>query len=132
MCSSDLNLLASEAGSAHAAYPHRIFEVGKVAVKDPADNYGSRTIDTLAFLLADRDAGFNEVDAHALAIFYYLSREPTFAPADDPRFLPGRAAEIHVKGQRIGIMGEVHPQVLANWGIEMPCAVAEIALDPLM
>jgi phenylalanyl-tRNA synthetase beta chain len=126
------NLLASEAGSAHAAYPHRIFEVGKVAVKDPADNYGSRTIDTLAFLLADRDAGFNEVDAHALALFYYLSVEAQLSPADDPRFLPGRAAEIRVKGEKVGIMGEVHPQVLANWGIEMPCAVAEIALDPLM
>jgi phenylalanyl-tRNA synthetase beta subunit len=26
-------------------------------------------------------------------------------------------------------MGEVHPQVLSNWGIEMPCAAVEIRLD---
>src|SRR5271157_4412231 len=41
------NLLASEAESAHATYPHRIFEIGKVVVRDVAENYGSRTHNTL-------------------------------------------------------------------------------------
>ena len=45
------NLLASEAVSAHAAYPHRIFEVGKVVVKDPSDNQGCRTLDSLGLLV---------------------------------------------------------------------------------
>jgi phenylalanyl-tRNA synthetase beta chain len=123
------NLLMSEAESAHATYPHRIFEIGKTVVRDPSDNSGTRTDDTLGFLLADREAGFNEVDAHALALFYYLSLEPELAPLDDPRFLPGRAAAISVNGRRAGIMGEVHPSVLSNWGIEMPCAAAELRLD---
>ena len=123
------NLLASEAVSAHAAYPHRIFEVGKVVVKDPTENYGSRTHNTLAFLVSDREAGFNEVDAHVLAFFYYLSVEPQLAPLEDPRFIPGRAAEIRVKGKKVGVMGEVHPQCLENWGIQMPCAAVELSLD---
>jgi phenylalanyl-tRNA synthetase beta chain len=123
------NLLASEAGSAHAAYPHRMFEVGTVVVKDAAENYGSRTHNMLAFLVADREAGFNEVDAHALALFYYLSLEPQLTPLEDPRFLPGRAAEIRVKGRKVGVMGEVHPRVLENWGIQMPCAAFEVSLD---
>ena len=123
------NLLASEAESAHATYPHRIFEIGKTVHRDPDENEGSRTDNTLGFLLADREAGFNEVDAHALALFYYLSLEPQLAPVEDPRFIAGRAAEIRVKGRRVGIMGEVHPRVLANWGIEMPCAAAELRLD---
>jgi len=123
------NLLASEAESAHATYPHRIFEIGKVVVRDAAENYGSRTHNALAFLVADRTAGFNEVDAHLRALFYYLSVEPRLAPAEDPRFIPGRGALIMVKGRRVGIMGEVHPQCLENWGIEMPCAVVEISLD---
>ena len=123
------NLLASEAVSAHAAYPHRIFEVGKVVVKDPTENYGSRTHNTLAFLVSDREAGFNEVDAHVLAFFYYLSVEPQLAPLEDPRFIPGRAAEIRVRGKKVGVMGEVHPQCLENWGIQMPCAAVELSLD---
>jgi len=81
------------------------------------------------FLVADRVAGFNEVDAHARALFYYLSVEPKLEPAEDPRFIPGRGAVITIKGRRVGIMGEVHPQCLENWGIEMPCAVVELSLD---
>jgi phenylalanyl-tRNA synthetase beta chain len=123
------NLLASEAESAHAVYPHRIFEIGKTVERDAKENEGSRTYNSLGFLLADREAGFNEVDAHALALFYYLSLEPRLSPVEDPRFIPGRAAEIHVNGRRVGIMGEVHPRVLSNWGIEMPCAAAELRLD---
>jgi phenylalanyl-tRNA synthetase beta chain len=123
------NLLMSEAESAHATYPHRIFEIGKTVVKDPADVSGTRTDNTLAFLLADREAGFNAVDAHALALFYYLSLGPKLSPLEDPRFLPGRAAAISVGGHRVGIMGELHPQVLANWNIEMPCAAVELRLD---
>ena len=123
------NLLASEAASAHAVYPHKIFEVGKIAVRDPAANEGSHTWDALAFMVADREAGFNEVDAHLLALFYYLSIEPQLVPAEDVRFIPGRAAEIRVGGKPVGIVGEIHPQCLANWGIEMPCAVVELRLD---
>ncbi len=99
------NLLASEAASAHAVYPHRIFEVGKIAVRDPAANEGSHTWNALAFLIADREAGFNEVDAHLLALFYYLSLEPQLVPVEDPRFIAGRAAEIRVNGQPRGHHG---------------------------
>ena len=123
------NLLASEAESAHATYPHRIFEIGKTVLRDATVNEGSRTYNSLGFLFADREAGFNEMDAHALALFYYLSEEPRLSPVEDPRFIPGRAAEIFVGGRRVGIIGEVHPQVLSNWGIEMPCAAVEIRLD---
>ncbi|HVP17354.1 MAG TPA: phenylalanine--tRNA ligase subunit beta [Spirochaetia bacterium] len=123
------NLLASESVSANAAYPHRIFEVGKIVVRDPSENSGSRTHNTLAFLVADRETGFNEVDAHLLALFYYLSLDPRLVPLSDPRFIPGRAAEIRVKGRKVGIMGEIHPAVLENWGIQMPCAGVELSLD---
>ena len=123
------NLLGSESVSAHAAYPHRIFEVGKTVVRDPGENYGSRTHNTLAFLVADREAGFNEVDAHLLALFYYLNLEPQLIPLSDPRFIPGRAAEIRVQGRKVGMMGEIHPAVLENWGIQMPCAAVEVSLD---
>ncbi len=124
-------LLAAEAVSANAVFPHKIFEVGKIVVKDPADNQGCRTLDSLGLLWADRQVGFNEVDAHVLALFYYLSLEPKLAAVEDPRFLPGRTAQILVSGRPVGIMGEVHPRCLESWGITMPCAAAEIHLDEL-
>jgi phenylalanyl-tRNA synthetase beta chain len=126
------NLLASEAASANAAYPHRIFEVGKTVVKDSSDNQGSRTRTCLGALLADRQTGFNDIDAHVLALCFYLNIEPAVTPVEDPRFIPGRAAAISVGGRNVGVMGEVAPQVLEQWGIQMPCAAAEIVLDELM
>jgi len=125
------NLLASEAASANAAFPHLIFEVGKTIVKDPADNQGSRTRTCLGALLADRQTGFNDIDAHVLTLCFYLNLEPVVSPAEDPRFIPGRAAVISVGGRQVGVMGEIAPQVLEHWGIQMPCAAAEIVLDEL-
>jgi phenylalanyl-tRNA synthetase beta chain len=125
-------LLASEAVSSRAAYPHRIFEVGKVAVVDERENYGSRTFTSLALLCADREVSFNDVRSHLAGVWYYLSREVEVQEAEDPRFVPGRAGALMCKGRRIGSMGEVHPAVLAAWGIQMPCAAAELDLEALL
>ncbi|HET6484899.1 MAG TPA: phenylalanine--tRNA ligase subunit beta [Spirochaetia bacterium] len=123
------NLLSSESVSAHASFPHRIFEVGKVTVQDERENSGTRTYNGLGLLVADREAGFNDVDAHVLALFYYLGKEPRLQPLEDPRFIPGRAAQILLGERRVGILGEIHPQCLENWGIQIPCAAAELDLD---
>jgi phenylalanyl-tRNA synthetase beta chain len=125
------NLLASESVSANAVYPHKIFEVGKVAFMDEADNYGSKTQTYLGFLYSDGEAGFNQVSSHISAVLYYLGREYTLEETNDPRFIEGRAARIFNGGQLVGTMGEIHPEVLENWGIQMPCACAEIDLDLL-
>jgi phenylalanyl-tRNA synthetase beta chain len=126
------NLLASEAVSGHAAYPHRIFEIGKTAIRAERENYGSRTLNSLCFLVADREAGFNDVSAQLSALFFYLSREFTLRDTEDPRFIPGRVGEIIYQGRAVGLVGEIHPAVLANWGIQMPCAGAELELDALL
>jgi len=125
-------LLASEASSSNAAYPHRIFEIGKVAVLDERENYGSRTFTSLALLYADREAGFNDVRSHLAALGYYLSREVGLQEAEDPRFVPGRSGALVYKGKRIGSIGEVHPAVLAAWSIQMPCAALELELEALL
>jgi phenylalanyl-tRNA synthetase beta chain len=97
-------------------------------------------------MTADADADFNTVTANLTALFYYLNWNYRVHAAEDPRFIPGRAAEIVVSGapeegaggtadgageQVVGIFGEVHPRVLTNWGIEVPCVVCEIVFDPL-
>jgi phenylalanyl-tRNA synthetase beta chain len=89
-------------------------------------------VTTLALLWADREAGFNDVSSHLAALGYYLSREYSLEEAENPRFVPGRAAAIVFAGRRIGQMGEVHPAVLANWGISMPCAALELDLGALL
>jgi len=125
-------LLASESVSGNAVYPHRIFEVGKIVVPDPTENYGTSTRNYLGFLAADKLAGFNEVNAHLSALMYYISISCVLTETEDARFISGRAAEVFVQGKKAGIIGEIHPDVLTNWGIGMPCAGGEVDLDVLL
>jgi phenylalanyl-tRNA synthetase beta chain len=126
------NLAASEAASANAPYPHKIFEIGKVAYKDPSRNYGTATRQYAGILHAGVDANFNTMAALIQNLFYYISRDYTVEEADDPRFIPGRAARIVRNGAAVGIFGEFHPQLLENWDIKAPCSAAEIDLDLLI
>jgi phenylalanyl-tRNA synthetase beta chain len=126
------SLCASESVSGHSVYPHKIVEVGKVAYRSNTENYGASTRQYAGFLHADKDANFNTAAALMQTLFYYLSREYDVEESDDPRFIPGRAAAIVYRGNRIGVFGEIHPEVLENWGIAVPCTAGEIDLDSLL
>ncbi|MDR1411459.1 MAG: phenylalanine--tRNA ligase subunit beta [Spirochaetaceae bacterium] len=126
------SLLMSESVSGHSAYPHRIFEVGKVAYRDDAENYGTSTRQYAGFLHAGGDANFNTAAGQLQTLFYYLSREYAVEESDDSRFIPGRAASIVCRGNPIGVFGEIHPEVLENWGVAMPCTAGELDLDALL
>jgi len=125
------SLTESESVSGNSVYPHKIFEVGKVAYLDSADNSGTVTRQYAGFLHADKEANFNTAAGQMQTLFYYLSREYEVEESDDPRFIPGRAAAVLYKGRKIGVFGEIHPEVLENWGITVPCTAGEIDLDML-
>jgi phenylalanyl-tRNA synthetase beta chain len=120
------SLLISESVSSHAAYPHRIFEIGKIAYKDEAENYGVSTRQYAGILIADKDVSFNTIAGQLQTLFYYVSREYTVEESEDTRFIQGRAASILYHGKEIGAFGEIHPEILENWGIACPCSAAEI------
>ncbi|MCK4514248.1 MAG: phenylalanine--tRNA ligase subunit beta, partial [Spirochaetaceae bacterium] len=125
-------LLHSESVSAHAVYPHHIFELGKVVRFAPDDVHGVKTVNSLGFVTADASAGFTLASSHVSILMYYLSREYELTESDDERFIPGRAAAILVGGRPVGVFGEIHPQVLENLGIDVPCTACEIDLDAVL
>ena len=51
-----------------------------------------------------------------------------FKTREDPSFIIGRAGDILVDGQPVGLFGEVSPQVLTNFGIGMPIVAFEVFL----
>ncbi|MDR0448024.1 MAG: phenylalanine--tRNA ligase subunit beta [Treponema sp.] len=126
------SLLQSESVSAHAVYPHRIFETGKTAYLEESENYGSVTRQYLGFLHAGTDANFNTLSAELQTLFYYLSRTYEVEEKSDSRFIPGRAAAIMYRGRSIGVFGEIHPEVLENWGITVPCTACELDVEVLL
>ncbi|WP_296321428.1 phenylalanine--tRNA ligase subunit beta [Treponema sp. UBA3813] len=126
------SLLRAESAAANAIFPHKIFEIGKVAFLDESENTGTKTIQSLGFMTAANNANFNDLASEVSTVLYYLDHKYEVKESNDPRFIPGRQAAIFVKGKQVGIFGEIHPQVLENWQIGVPCVAGEIDLEDLM
>ena len=54
------------------------------------------------------------------------------ACADNPSYHPGRCATVWAGSDCIGVFGQIHPLVAANYGVDAEFYCAELALDELM
>ena len=50
----------------------------------------------------------------------------------NPSYHPGRVADVYVGEQYIGVLGQVHPLVARNYGVDAAFYCAELALNALM
>ena len=46
-------------------------------------------------------------------------------------FIDGRVARVSINGKNVAYIGEIHPQVLVNWELEMPATAFELNLTEL-
>jgi len=125
------SLLRVESASTRVFYPHRVFEVGEIAVPDPADAQGARTVTALGGLIAHAGANFSEIHSCLDLLLFYLDHPYTLEPVAHPSFLEGRAGRILSGSRPVGLIGELHPEVLELWQIGMPCVIFELEVDPL-
>lgn len=126
------SLLRIEAASSRAFYPHRLFEAGDVAIPDGTHELGSRTETVLGALIAHATTHFSEIHSSLDVLFYYLGKEYSLEPVQHPSFLEGRAGRILVSGKPVGVIGEVHPEVLERWQIVMPVVAFDVNLSQLV
>jgi phenylalanyl-tRNA synthetase beta chain len=126
------SLLRVEAASSRAFYPHRLFEAGDVAIPDAGHELGSRTETVLGAVLAHASAHFSEIHSCLDVLFYYLGKEYSLETVQHPSFLEGRAGRILVAGQPVGVIGELHPEVLERWQIAMPVVAFDLNLSQLI
>ena len=125
------SLLRVEAASSRAFYPHRIFEAGEVAIPDSSQELGSRTDTLLGAGIAHATAHFSEIHSCLDVLFYYLGCVYTLEPLAHPSFLEGRVGSIVADGTMVGVIGELHPEVLERWQIAVPTVVFEVNLSQL-
>ncbi|HWN82451.1 MAG TPA: phenylalanine--tRNA ligase subunit beta, partial [Candidatus Udaeobacter sp.] len=126
------SLLAVEAVSSKALYPHRIFEVGECATRDSSRNLGSRTLLLLGALVAHAEATFSEQHGVLDTLLYYLGLDYTLEPIEHPSCLPGRAGRIRIAGHDAGWIGELAPSCLERWGMGVPASAFELDLAMLL
>ena len=112
----------------HEEYPQRLFEVGKATLID--ENKETKTVSEskLAVVLAQPRVTFTDAKEILDSTMRHLGFAYELEGIEHPSFIPGRVGRIIVKGKTIGIIGEVHPEVLEKWSIEMPVAGFELFL----
>lgn len=113
----------------HNEYPQRLFEAGIVFEESTKQETGVLEKPTLAAVMAHPDADFTEIKGILSALFEAFDIKYEIREKENPVFIPGRCVEIFVAGKPAGVMGEIHPQVLNNWEIEMPTAAFEVDVE---
>ena len=129
----------------HGASSVALFETGKVFFNrpDPADERIPDQPDRVAFVAAghhgmeDLDGRARPTDVYtATAIWRIVARAlglvAELRRAEPAGFHPGRAAEVVVDGEVVGVVGELHPVTAAHYDLPGRVAAGEIDLAPLV
>jgi phenylalanyl-tRNA synthetase beta chain len=118
------SLLSILGRSAHEKMPQKLFELDLVF---EIENNQVVEKHHLAGVYASPKINFNDIKAVVSAIFNSLGLEQKIREDKIGSFIDGRCARIE-GGKVKGFFGELHPEVLSNFGIEEPTVAFELEL----
>jgi phenylalanyl-tRNA synthetase beta chain len=113
----------------HRELPIKLFEVGDVVIPDDSTDTGAKDTRVLSLVSMHSKARFSEIRSYTDRLLEELGIDYTVQPCKEPYYLNGRGGAIIYNGQEIGNFGEVHPQVLENFGLEEPVVSMEIDIS---
>ena len=125
------SLLMVLENNTHRAYPQDLAEIGLVAGVDPDEPTGVEEHRSVAGALARTDASYEDAKARLQALANAFDTPLSTPPTTHPSFIDGRAAEVVLDDESVGIVGELHPKVLVEHDLELPVAAFEFRLDGL-
>ena len=120
------NILEIFAKSKSAKMPQKIFEIGPVIEPKTLKQKTH-----CCFALTQPKVNFNQIHSYLKGLLKELEVEYKLKERDYAIFISGRSATIISKEKELGLIGEVHPQILENFSIEHPVALVEIDLENL-
>jgi phenylalanyl-tRNA synthetase beta chain len=112
-------------------FPQKIFEIGKVVFPDNKTYNKSREETHLSAVITHSKATFTEIKSVLETLMNHLDKKFELRHISSSSFIEGRCGEVIVDGKPIGVIGEIHPQVLENFNLENPVAAFEINVDAL-
>lgn len=117
-------LLEVLAVNKHYPMPQKIFEVGDVVV-------GMKNRLRLACCITHSKANFAEIRSVVQAVMRELNVDWDVEESEDRAFIEGRRANVIVNGKRVGVFGEIHPEVLEKFEIVNPVVGFELDLTDI-
>jgi phenylalanyl-tRNA synthetase beta chain len=109
--------------------PQQMFEIDNVVELDDSAETGAAEYRKVALAEIGRESGFATARSVADAMLRELGWQAEYKSVEHPTFVPGRVAEISLGGKPIGVLGEVHPEVLTYFGLTYPVSLAELTLQ---
>ncbi len=125
------SLLLVLENNTHREYPQHLSEIGLAVELDESANTGVEEYQTVAGVLAETDASYEDIRARLQGIASAFGVELETPPTEHPTFISGRTADIVLDGESAGVVGEIHPKVLVEHDLELPVAAFEFRLDAL-
>ncbi|MBN1352314.1 phenylalanine--tRNA ligase subunit beta [candidate division KSB1 bacterium] len=110
------------------AVPQRIFEIGNIVLINPEMETGVNEYRHLAFGVIGPEAGYAEGRAILDSVLREIGSKGEYKAAAHPAFSEGRLAEVTNSNGLWARIGEIHPQVLNNFGLSSPVAYCELRL----
>ncbi|MFP4401779.1 MAG: phenylalanine--tRNA ligase subunit beta [Candidatus Nanoarchaeia archaeon] len=112
-------------------YPQKVFEVGMTIQEDETCDTKARNEWHLASCLAGPEITYTQIKEVCDSLFKLLGvfDNIEYIEAKDESFIEGRCAQILYNSEKLGVIGELHPQVLDNFGMIVPVSAFEINLE---
>ena len=120
-----LNLLKD---NTHVDYPQKIFEIGPCVVVKEVGEGQTETRFKIAAATVHTGAGFTEIRSCLDTLLAGLGIRFQVVPATQPSFLEGRTGEVMSGQKRLGVVGELHPKIIREWGLSLPVAAFELEI----
>lgn len=121
-----LHQLLEVAAKNQSIIPLRLFELGEVVIMSNTDT-GVEARNKLALLIMDYKAGYEDIQSYVYGLIRLMGDSIlAVKQAEHPALIRGRTAIIETKHGVTGIMGEVKPEILEEYSITYPVAVAEL------
>ncbi len=124
--------LKALANNRNRSLPQKIFEGAYVVLSDDSSDVKSTNMMHLTALITDKIANFTQIRQILDALVLSCGKYVDVIPMSHPSFMEGRTGQVLLDGVPIGIIGELHPQVLVNFGLQTPVAAFEIKLKYLL
>lgn len=117
--------------SQYAVQPIKIFEIGEVVEKCLKCYNGWRNTLRAAFAIMDSEIRFEEIHADLYAILQELMLEKIVRldRCKHKMFIDGRCGCIKYDEMMLGIIGEIHPEILKSMGLGYPVAMVELHIN---
>ncbi len=125
------SLLEVLGNNTHYEYPQRLAEIGTVFAHDPSQEMGVRESQSLAVVSAHSDASFTEGKQILDMVMKLLTIPYSIEPLEHEAFMKGRAGKIMMNNKQVGMIGEIHPQVLTEFKMEVPIVAFEVNVSEL-